>query len=62
MRISKKNNKQISYAILDDLTDFSFEKIVKNDCGTCPYLEDFILSTTNPEYSKVNFLSSKIKD
>ncbi len=62
MRISKKNNKQISYTTLNDLTDFSFEKIVKNDCGTCPHLEDFILSTTNTKYSKVNFLSYKIRD
>ena len=62
MRISKKNNKQLPLSTLNDLTDLSFERIVKNDCETCPYLEDFILSTINPKYLKANFLSSKIKD
>jgi len=61
MHISK-NNEQISFATLTDLTDLSFEKILKNDSETCPYLENFVLSTINSEYSKVNFLTSKIKD
>lgn len=61
MHISQKKNRT-SFATLNDLTDLSFEKIVKNDCETCPYLEDFILSAINPKYKRINFLSSKIKD
>ena len=37
MCILKKNNKELTFGTIKDLTDLSFEKIVKNDYVACQY-------------------------